>query len=178
MRRVGACLSLVLVAGCAGSGKSPAPMPAQEIPAAQETERVVESPKLANATLKYLAGRNLKPLENRPISVKSRCSHRDAIGTATRLDVLVKESEVRNFSAQVSMKGHGTCRFDLADFEQVQRMPQPLLRHKHEADCQVRMWEQDRRMTIAFNSCPKSCEGDAFDYLWPIMVEEKSGRCF
>jgi hypothetical protein len=40
------------------------------------------------------------------------------------------------------------------------------------------MWEQGPKVTIAFNSCPKSCEGDAFSYLWPIMVEQKSGRCF
>ena len=178
MRRVGACLSLVLVAGCAGSGKSPAPMPAQEIPAAQETERVVESPKLANATLKYLAGRNLKPLENRPISVKSRCSHRDAIGTQTRLELLVKDALVKTFSAQVAIKGHGSCRFELKDFEQAERLPQALLRHKSDKDCSVRMWEQGSQVTVAFNSCPKSCEGQAFDYLWPIVVEAKSGRCY
>ena len=44
----------------------------------------------------------------RPLNVRSRCSHRDAIGTQTRLDLLVKEATVKTFSAQVSMKGHGT----------------------------------------------------------------------
>jgi len=30
---------------------------------------------------------------------------------------------------------------------------------------------------LGFSGCPKSCDGDAFSYLWPIMVEAKSGRC-
>jgi hypothetical protein len=57
-------------------------------------------------------------------------------------------------------------------------MPQALLQHRSESSCTARLWEQGARVTIAFNSCPKSCEGDAFSYLWPIMVEAKSGRCF
>lgn len=177
MRRGCAFMAVALMAGCAEIGKSPVPA-APSADVGQEAAVVPESPKFSNATLKYLAGRNLKPQPTRPLNVKSHCSHRDAIGTATRLDLLVKESEVKNFSAQVTMKGHGACRFDLADFEQLDRLPQPLLRHRRDSDCLVRMWEQGKQMTIAFNSCPKACEGDAFNYLWPILVEAKTGRCF
>lgn len=128
--------------------------------------------------LKYLAGRNLKPQPTRPLNVKSRCSSRDAVGTATQLNLLVKDALVKNFDARVSLKGHGVCRFNLKDFEQAEKLPQALLRHKQEPDCLVRMWEEGPRVTVAFNSCPKSCEGDAFSYLWPIVVDAKSGRCF
>ena len=76
------------------------------------------------------------------------------------------------------MKGHGTCSFKLGDFEQVEKLPQALLKARNGSGCSIRMWEQGPKVTIAFNSCPKSCEGDAFSYLWPIMVEAKSGRCF
>jgi hypothetical protein len=31
---------------------------------------------------------------------------------------------------------------------------------------------------VAFNSCPDFCDGQAFDYLWPILVETRTGRCF
>lgn len=151
-------------------------MPAE---ASAETSAATRGePKFKNSTLKYLANRNLKPQPTRPLNARSRCSHKDAIGTVTKLDLLVKEAEVKTFDAQVSMKGYGTCRFRLNDFEQAEKLPQALLKHKHEADCSVRMWEQGPKVTIAFNSCPKSCEGDAFSYLWPIMVEAKSGRCF
>jgi hypothetical protein len=75
------------------------------------------------------------------------------------------------------MKEYGACRFNLRDFEQVEKMPQALLRHRLETGCTVRMWEQGNKVTIAFDNCQKSCEGDAFSYLWPLIVEGKSGRC-
>lgn len=177
MRIVLGLLIAALVAGCAETPKTPEePLvePTVEVPAPVPEE----APKFKNSTLKYLANRNLKPQPTRPLNVRSRCSHRDAIGTQTRLDLLVKEATVKTFSAQVSMKGHGSCSFNLNDFEQVEKMPQALLRHKKQSDCLVRMWEQGPKVTIAFNSCPKSCDGKAFDYLWPIMVEAKSGQCF
>ena len=135
-------------------------------------------PKMKASTLKLLASRNMKPQPTRPLNVNSHCSHKDEIGTQTSLDLLVKEAEVREFDAQVSMKGHGTCRFTLTEFDQVERLPQALLRHKKHSGCLVRMWEEGPKVTVAFNSCPKSCEGNAFSYLWPILVEADSGRCF
>jgi hypothetical protein len=53
-----------------------------------------------------------------------------------------------------------------------------LLRHARDTQCTVRMWrEQSEKITIAFTGCQKSCEGKAFDYLWPILVESKTGQC-
>ena len=176
MRFILAFVAALWLAGCAETQKV-AEEPAVE-PVAEQVPPAEEAPKFKNSTLKYLANRNLKPQPTRPLNVRSRCTHKDAVGTATRLDLLVKEAAVKTFTAQVSMKGHGTCRFDLNEFEQVEKMPQALLRHKKQSGCLVRMWEQGPKVTIAFNSCPKSCEGQAFDYLWPIMVDAKSGRCF
>lgn len=173
MRWLGPLLALLLVAGCAESPK--APEDAASVPA---DKPVLGVPSMRSDTLKYLARRNLKPQPTRPLNVRSRCSNKDGVGTRTRLDLLVKEAEVRSFDAEVAMKGRGTCRFKLADFDQVERLPQALLRNKRDPGCLVRMWEEGPRVTIAFNSCPQSCERDAFDYLWPIMVEAKSGRCF
>jgi hypothetical protein len=172
MRLIPALLAALLLAACATPPKEAEPV--AEAPPEPVKE---ETPKLKNSTLKYLAGRNLKPQPTRPLNVKSRCTHKDAIGTQTRLDLLVKEADVKTFAAQVTMKDYGTCQFDLKDFEQVQKLPQPLLRHKKAAGCTVRMWEQGRNVTIAFNSCPTSCEGKAFDYLWPVVVDARNGRC-
>lgn len=132
---------------------------------------------MKDSTLRLLASRNMKPQVTRPLNVSSQCSHKDEIGTQTSLDLLVKEAEVKAFDARVSIKGRGTCNFSLNDFEQVEKMPQALLRHKKQSGCLVRMWEEGPKVTIAFNSCPKSCEGDAFSYLWPILVDADSGRC-
>jgi hypothetical protein len=164
---------LLFAAACTELAKVPEKQPEAAAPSASSAETKIES-----QPLKHLKGRTLKPQPTRPLNVKSRCNHRDAVGTTTRLDLLVKEAEVKSFNAEVTMKGYGTCRFNLAEFEQAEKLPQALLRHRQQKDCLVRMWEQGERVTVAFNSCPKSCEGDAFSYLWPIMVEAKSGRCF
>ncbi len=175
--RWGGLLLVLLLAGCAEVEKQAEVKVEAEAPVAATTVESTE-PKFKNSTLKYLANRNLKPQPTRPLNVKSKCSHRDAIGTTTKLDLLVKEAVVKSFDAQVTMKGYGSCRFNLNDFEQVEKLPQALLKHKKESGCLVRMWEQGPKVTVAFNSCAKSCEGQAFDYLWPIVVEAKSGRCY
>ena len=172
MRHAWVFVAIALLAGCAEVEKVPEPeVKTEEVP-------VAASPKFKSDTLKYLSKRMIKPQSTRPLNVRSKCSHRDAIGTTTKLDLLVKEAEVKTFSALVTMKGYGACSFKLQDFEQSEKLPQALLKHKSEAGCSVRLWEQGSKVTIAFNSCPKSCEGDAFSYLWPIMLEAKSGRCF
>ena len=163
-------LLALLAAGCAELGKQAESGP--ESGATATGEQKIES-----QPLKYLKNRNLKPQPTRPLNVRAKCSTRDAIGTVRRLDLLVKEASVQTFDAQVTMKEYGACRFSLRDFEQVEKMPQALLRHRQESGCTVRMWEQGNKVTIAFDNCPKSCEGDAFSYLWPLIVEGKSGRC-
>ena len=168
---------LLTAAGCAEVEK-PTPGEPAKATGAEKPSPSGATPKMKDSTLKLLASRGMKPQPTRPLNVTSRCSHRDEIGTQTSLDLLVKEAEVRTFDAQVSMKGHGSCHFNLNEFEQVEKMPQALLRHKEQSGCLVRMWEEGPKVTIAFNSCPKSCEGNAFSYLWPILVEADSGRCF
>ena len=170
--RLTALILAGLLTACAE--KPPAPPPEPEPvrePVAAAEKRMESQP------LKYLAGRNLKPMPTRPLNVKSRCSHKDALGTQTRLDLLVKNAEVKAFSAQVSIPHRGICRFDLKNFDQTATLPQALLKAKDGSSCSVRMWEQGKEVTIAFNSCPQSCEGEAFSYLWPILVDAKSGRC-
>ena len=164
------------VAGCAEVERQLGSEPAREA-SAPKPSTATGAPKMKDSTLRLLASRNMKPQPTRPLNVSSRCSHKDEIGTQTSLNVLVKEAEIRTFDAQVSMKGHGICRFSLNEFDQVEKMPQALLRHKKHSGCLVRMWEEGPKVTIAFNSCPKSCDGNAFSYLWPILVDADSGRC-
>lgn len=166
-----------MLGACAGRERAPEVAPeASTVPGKPPAPHA--TPKFKPDTLKHLAKRNIEPQPTRPLKVTSHCQHTDEIGTTTRLDLVVSEALIEAFSAQVMIKGYGTCRFKLGDFEQVEKMPQVLLRHRTEKACSVRMWEQGDKVTIAFNSCARSCERDAFSYLWPIMVEAKSGRCF
>jgi len=175
--RLTTCLLFGLVAGCAQVEKRvEAPPPEPKV--LEEAPVVIIERKLESQPLKYLAGRNLQPMPTRPLNVRSKCSHQDDIGTRTRLSLLVKNAEVKTFMADVNMPKHGSCRFNLRDFQQTATLPQALLAAKDGSDCTVRLWEQGDRVTVAFNNCPQSCDGEAFSYLWPIMVEAKTGRCF
>ena len=171
MRQFLVILPLCLLAACAENPPQEAPPPKVE----------AKPTRLESQPHKYMAGRKFAPQPTQALNVRSRCTHRDAVGTQTRLELQVKDAEVKSFSAEVSIAKHGTCRFDLANFTQKQKMPQVILAAKDGSACTVRMWEQDnkhrRQVTIAFNSCPAACNGDTFDYLWPILVDAKSGRC-
>ncbi len=174
MRRV---LAAILVLSGVACAPLPPVAPVVVDKAPDSVSTAGEAPAMKNSTLKYLASRNLQPQPTRPLNVRSKCTQRDAAGTETQLDLRVEAAEVKVFDAAIRIKGQGLCRFRLADFEQVARLPQTLLRHRRQADCTVRLWEQGREVTVAFNSCRQSCEGEAFDYLWPVLVDAKTGRC-
>ncbi|MGB4467242.1 MAG: hypothetical protein WBH99_10350 [Azovibrio sp.] len=163
--------SLLFLGACAQ-------VPPEQKPEAVKEEVPAEARKMESQPLKYLKGRTILPQPTRPLNVRSRCTHRDAVGTRTSLNLLVKNAEVKTFDARVDIPRHGACRFNLAKFKQVATLPNVLLETRDGSGCSVRMWEQGPRVTIAFSNCPASCEGQAFDYLWPIMVEAKSGHCF
>jgi hypothetical protein len=170
LARLAGVLVALLAAGCAETGK-------QAESGAADGSTATGERKIESQPLKYLKNRTIKPQPTRLLNVRARCSGRDGIGNPTQLDLLVREAEVKAFAAQVAMKDRGACRFNLQDFEQTEKMPQPLLTHRREPGCSVRMWEQGPRVMVGFAGCAKSCEGDAFSYLWPIMVEAKTGRC-
>jgi hypothetical protein len=95
--------------------------------------------------------------------VRSRCTHRDAVGTQTRLNLLVKEADVKNFRRPHQHQGKRQLPLRPEGIRAGRpKLPQVLLRHKQDKNCTVRMWEQGKDVTIAFNSCPQSCEGQGF----------------
>jgi len=172
--RLGAIAPLLIFAFLAGCAEVP------EKPAAPEpepTEQKTSKPRLESQPLKHLVGRKLTPQPTRPLNVRSSCSHRDGVGTRTRLDLQVKNAEVKVFSAEIDIAKRGVCRFNSKQFVQREKLPQVLLAARDGSGCTVRMWEQGARTTIAFSACAAACENGSFDYLWPIMVETRSGRC-
>lgn len=177
LRWLAAMLGAVWLAACStpsGEGGEKGPFGSER----SSEARTSRQPGLSKEAQRALAKRGIKPHDTSPISVTSQCSHKDEIGTVTKLSLRVEDGDVEDFSADVTMKGHGRCRFNLADFRQESRSPNVILRHAREKRCTVRMWrEQTEKVTIAFTDCQKSCEGRAFDYLWPILVESKTGQC-
>ena len=181
MRSGLAALGIALILGACAT--PPAPEAPRREPEAKAAVRPAPPPPrpagLSAEAQRALARRGIQPHDTAAVSVSSQCSHVDQIGTATRLQLAVDAGDVSDFRADVAIKGRGRCSFALADFRQEARAPQVLLRHARDNTCTVRMWrEQTEKITIAFNGCQQSCEGKAFDYLWPILVESKTGQCF
>ena len=166
----------LLLAACTTTPPPPAPEPVVEAPVAAPKPRVAPKESIKSQPLKHLVGRSLKAMPEKPLNVRTRCNFRDVAGGRGSMDLQVTEAEVKRFSAEISIPKQGLCRFDMKHFEQTARMPNVVLTDRASA-CTVRMWEQGNKVTIAFDTCPKSCEGDAFSYLWPLIVEGKSGRC-
>ena len=169
MRLIGSVSLALLLAACA----STEPLPAPPEPVAEmkpEPERIKSQP------LKHLLGRNLKPMPDKELNVRTRCNFRDVAGGRGSMDLLVTKAEVKRFVAEVNIPRQGLCRFDMKNFEQTDKLPNVVLADRESA-CVVRMWEQEKGVTVAFNSCQAKCGGDAFSYLWPILVDTRNGRC-
>lgn len=169
-----AILTLALaLGGCALFEPEPEPAP----PPPPPPPKKVEKPRIESQPLKHLVGRDLKPMPIKPLNVKTRCTFRDEVtGTRGRLDVQVKEDVVKTFAAEVNIPKRGVCRFNIKDFAQ-QQATHPVTLTNAKDTCAVRMWEQGTRVTVAFNECTAKCDGNAFEYLWPILIDNKTGRC-
>ena len=175
MRQLFAALIVLLLAACASPPPVPAPEPVTEAPATS-----VPAPppvaRIRSQTLKYLAGRKLKPIPDHALEVRTRCNFRDVGGGQGKMDLQVSKAEVKRFVAEVTIPKQGQCRFDMKTFAQTGRLPNVVLTDRIDG-CVVRMWEQGKDVTVAFNSCQAKCSGDAFSYLWPILVDTRNGRC-
>lgn len=175
MKRSASVLPLLLLAACA-SEPVVVPEPEAPLPPAVATPEVKQTPRIKSQTLKYLVGRNLTPIPDRPLEVRTRCSFQDVGGGKGNLDLQVNKAEVKRFVANVNIPKQGMCRFEMKSFQQTGRMPNVVLTDAADG-CIVRIWEQGAGVTVAFNSCQAKCSGDAFSYLWPILVDARSGRC-
>lgn len=156
-------VAIVLVAACA----SPPPPPAVVRPGPVPDVDVTEHPSAARG--------RLKPMPVRPLNVQADCRFKDEVGYSASARLDVSYSEVRSFAATVDVPRRGSCRFELADFQQVRREPHVELRARD--GCVVRMWEQGDQVTVAFAHCASRCDRGTFDYVWPILVDRPSGRC-
>jgi pyruvate/2-oxoglutarate dehydrogenase complex dihydrolipoamide acyltransferase (E2) component len=173
-RVVVSCLIAALLAGCAAQAPEVAPKPAPAPAPAPETKKQPTAPQ--REVYSRLAGRMIKPIQVRPLNVKANCSFRDPDGYGGRLDLLVQESRVQRLQAAVEVPKRGNCAFELKDFRQTASEPAVVLSAAG-SSCTVRLWEQEGRVTVAFNSCRDRCEGGSFEYVWPILVDAGTGRC-
>ncbi len=179
--RASILLAAVLVAACAEAPRAPEPVAQPPAAAPTAPERVepaaaASAERIVSQPLKHLRGRNLKALPETALEVKTRCNFKDVAGGRGKMDLHVTKAEVKRFVVEIDIPKQGLCQFDMKTFTQTARLPNVVLTDAA-SGCVVNMWEQGREVTVAFNACAKACTGDAFSYLWPVLVDRKSGRC-
>jgi hypothetical protein len=176
--RIVALLLTGLVAGLLAACATPEPPPAVVAVPVPESVPVVKKPVAhpPNAPLKHLANRKLEAIPDRPLNAKTTCSFRDHLGYRGNLKLDVKEAAVKQFVANVTIPKRGVCKFDLAKFRQTNANPTVVLTSR-DTECKVNLWEQASEVTVAFSGCRAECTGDSVDYLWPILVDNRKGRC-
>lgn len=162
----------VLLAACS----TPAPPPAEPAPVEAPPPAAAKRPRLESVPLKHLANRKLAPIPSRPLNVNAHCAFKDPTGYRGQLRLSVKKADVRRFDAEINVPRKGSCRFSLKGFRQTHSSPIVALNNDRDA-CTVRMWEQGEQVTVAFRDCQARCSGESFDYIWPILVDTRTGRC-
>jgi hypothetical protein len=168
-----ASLSLFLAACAITEPTPPPPPPAKADPPRSETKLPTERTKKQPPVL---ALKRPTAIPTRALNVTAQCSFKDETGYNGNMRLSVQDAKVQAFDAAVNIPGRGTCRFDLKSFRQTRELPNVELSHLREP-CIVRVWEQEERVTVAFQQCQKMCSGKAWDHLWPILADRRDGSC-
>jgi hypothetical protein len=92
---------------------------------------------LALAALAGCAGVAPAPIADRPIHLDARCEQQDINDFRERARLAVTDGTVRALSWQLWVGNRGTCRFELADFRQVQSRPHVELLARDGSDCKL-----------------------------------------
>jgi hypothetical protein len=182
---LGALAMAALVAGCASNQAPKKPGPTaivQTAPARPEAsveskadESWDDEDKPAKARPGHKTRARAIPV--RPLNVKADCAFHDPSGYRGAMKLHVAQAKVQRFVASVDIPPHGSCRFDLKDFRQTDQMPNPVLRAER-SGCEVHLWEQGSRVTVAFARCRDMCTSlAAFERLWPILANAGNGSC-
>ena len=169
---------LALAALAAGCATVEPPTPTAPTPK-EEAVAQPGDPAAAERKPRERSARKAGPraIATRPINVKADCSFTDPTGYRGTLKLQVADAQVRQFEATVNVPDHGNCSFALRDFSQTAQMPNPVLRHRTNG-CEVRLWEQGQRVTVAFLRCRDNCSSrGAFERLWPILANAGNGSC-
>jgi hypothetical protein len=168
-----AALVVAVLAGCASKEPQPTAKPAPATPA-PEVAKPAPAPAAPTESYSKLAGRSIKPNAGKPINIKTDCTYRDPTGYGGKLKLVVTNSDVSALQAEIQTK-RGNCAWALKDFRQTAKEPSVALNSS--GACTIRLWEQEGKVTVAFNNCKDRCQADSFDYVWPIIVNIKTGKC-
>ncbi|MEN3110661.1 hypothetical protein ACFONG_02270 [Uliginosibacterium paludis] len=184
MRRLSAWLMMLLLAACAGSAERGSPAgtadtPATKPPASTPDKSPVRITQGSASTISRADKQRIlaqMQASARPITLERACSFHNETGYKGSTRVNIRNGEVVELATTYEIPDYGICRIEKAGFRQVASTPSIELRH---ADgCTARIWTQGRQLTISYTRCAARCSRpEAFSYVWPVLIDQPSGRC-
>jgi hypothetical protein len=117
------------------------------------------------------------PIADRPIHLDARCEQRDINDFREQARLAVREGTVRELSWQLWVGERGSCRFELADFRQVQSRPHVELLARDGSPCKLMIWQDERRVTLGHAGCEQRCSPGITEDAWPVMFDPRTGAC-
>jgi len=117
------------------------------------------------------------PIADRPIHLDARCEQRDVNDFREQARLSVADGTVRELSWQLWVGNRGACRFELADFRQVQSRPHVELLARDGSACKLMIWQDARRVTMGHAGCERRCSPGIADDAWPVMFDPRTGSC-
>ena len=192
MKTLALLLSVILFAGCASSPPPPAattktkaePAAAPEAapsedPGSDTAKTQLPQGKPGSLLAKIDRARLSAQVQQAPkaINIKQRCSFRNETGYNGSTLVEIADNEVKALSTQIEVPLHGgSCSFEGPGFRQTARTPSIELRHND--GCTVRIWTQGKQLTISYSKCAARCSNpEVFKYIWPVLIDQPSGKC-
>ncbi|WP_231907997.1 hypothetical protein [Cupriavidus sp. USMAHM13] len=117
------------------------------------------------------------PIPQRDIELAGECRRTEEDGFHEEALMRVAHNAVEVLIWNVQAGRHGTCHFDLREFHQVRQTPHVELQAVDGSACKLMVWQDPRRITLAFAQCESHCTPGAYEHAWPVLFDPESGSC-
>jgi len=145
--------------------------------------RLLGSLSVAAALAAVMAGCTLPrlgtptPIAAKDITIAADCRRTEEDGFREDAQLRVSNNTVQELQWKLWVGRRGSCSFNLADFRQTRTKPQIELMARDGSRCELMIWQDPRRVTLAHANCQQRCSPGIYEEAWPVMFEPAGGGC-
>jgi hypothetical protein len=147
----------------------------EQLPIARQVRAPAPPPKAAEAPVPEKP--RATPIAAHEISLAGTCRRTEDDGFREDAVMRVVHNDVQALKWQLWVSKRGSCKFDLADFKQVQKTPHIVLEATDGSQCKLLVWQDPRRVTLAHANCQKRCTPGIYEQAWPVLFNPSNGAC-
>ncbi|AKJ69541.1 hypothetical protein PATSB16_38930 [Pandoraea thiooxydans] len=117
------------------------------------------------------------PIAYHPIDLDGHCAQTDVDGFREQATLKVRDNWVQALSWRLWVGQRGSCHFELSEFRQTRTRPQIELRARDGSACELMIWQEPGRVTLAHANCEQYCTPGIYQEAWPVMFDPHAGIC-